>query len=104
MKTAMKKLEPATRKWVKTLIEDYGLEDHDKRLAILAGQAWDRAQDALAIIKRGGAIIEDRFEQKKAHPAVDIQRNSMVTYARLLRELCLDAEPEDPIRPPKLRY
>jgi phage terminase small subunit len=96
MKKTFKKLKPATRRWVKAVQESWQLDEHHDRLLILAAAAWDRAVEAKAIIDKDGSIILDRFEQKKSHPAVEIERQSMITFSRLLRELGLDLiSPED---------
>lgn len=96
MKKAYKKLNFHTRKWIRKVQSKFDLEEHHNRLLVLAGQCWDRAQDARAVIDSEGAIIEDRFLQKKPHPAVEIERASIVTFTRVLRELGLDlVTPED---------
>jgi phage terminase small subunit len=100
MKQTFKKLKPATKKWVRHVESSWELDEHHSRLLILAAAAWDRAVEAKGIIDEEGSIILDRFQQKKSHPAVEVERQSMITFSRLLRELGLDLqEPEDP-RPP----
>lgn len=68
MKEAFEKLEPSTRKWITSLKKRLVLEDHHERLLILAGQAWDRSQQARRMIAKEGPVQVDRFGQKKAHP------------------------------------
>ena len=97
MKEALSKLEPATRKWITSLKKRFVLEDYHERLLILAGQAWDRSQQARATIEREGPVQEDRFGFKKPHPSVQIEAVSMVNFARLFRETGIDLEkPDDP--------
>ncbi len=100
MKQTFKKLKPETKKWIRKVEKSWELDEHHKRLLILSGAAWHRALEAKEIIDREGAIIFDRFEQKKSHPAVEIERQSMITFSRLLRELGLDLESPDDSRPP----
>jgi phage terminase small subunit len=101
MKEAFKKLEPATRKWITSLKKRYVLEDYRERLFILAGGAWDRAQQARRIIAKEGSIQTDRFGQKKAHPSIQIEALSMLNFAKLLRETGIDLERADDPRPPR---
>ena len=100
MKQTLKKLKPPTRKWIKKVQATWELDEHHDRLLILAGQAWDRAVEAADLVNTEGCVILDRFEQKKTHPAVEIERQSMLTFARLVRELGLDLETPGNPRPP----
>jgi hypothetical protein len=46
-----KHLQPATRQWFASVVEDYELEPHHVRLLTLAAEAWDRgvqAREAIA--------------------------------------------------------
>lgn len=94
-----KSLSTLTRRWVNSIQKEFELESHHRRLLILCGQAWDRAQEARDIVKKEGLIILDRFSQQKPHPGVTIERDSMITFARILREIGLDLTPPDS-RPP----
>lgn len=103
MKQLFKSLKPQTRKWIKKILDRYQLESHHERLLVLLGQAWERSQEAEETLKKEGAYVYDRFEQRKAHPAVSVARDSMATFARLLRELALDIEqPAEESRPPAI--
>lgn len=96
-------LKPATAKWFKSVIEDYDLEPHHVRLLTLACEAYDRTAQAREIIDRDGPVVVTDHGMK-AHPAVAIERDSRLAFARLLRELDLDTEPPpDRARPPALR-
>ena len=93
-------LRPETRQWWGKVVESYELEPHHVRLLTLAGSAWDRAEEARERVKKDGAYVKDRFGQLRAHPAVAVECDMMVAFARLLRELALDVEqPES--RPPR---
>ena len=96
MKKAFKKLKPATKKWVRQVENTWTLDPHHQRLLVLAGQAWDRAQEAKDQVDSDGSIIKDRFDQLKQHIGCELERQSMLTFCRLLREIGLDIqEPED---------
>jgi len=94
-------LRPETRQWWCKVVDNYELEPHHVRLLTLAASAWDRAEEARERIKKDGAYQADRFGQLRAHPAVAVERDCMVAFARLLRELALDAEQPDN-RPPRV--
>src|SRR5687768_5971516 len=96
-----KHLKAATRRWFAGVVESYELEPHHERLLIAAADAWDRMDAARQVITRDGLTYTDRFGCPKARPEVAIERDARVAFARLVRELRLDVEPDDP-RPPGL--
>ena len=95
-----------TRKWWSSAVKDYRLEAHHVRLLTLAGEAWDRCNQARKAIDEHGLTFTDRFGCPKARPEAAIERDSRIAFARLLREVDLDVEPPaDARRPPQLlRY
>jgi phage terminase small subunit len=99
--TAPKHLSPATRRWWQNVVASYELEEHHLRLLTVAGEAWDRKENAREAIVREGLVFLDRFGVPKPRPEVAIQRDSEVTFCRVLRELKLDVGPPDS-RPPGL--
>lgn len=90
-----------TRKWIYRIQRNWDLEERHIRLLILAGEAWDRGQEARERIAAEGMTVKDRFEQLKPHPAVAIERDSRISFARLLREVGLDLAEAEPPRPPR---
>ncbi len=105
MKRAPIDLKLKTRRWVNYCLKCWQLDEHHQKLLILAGQAWDRCQQARDAIENDGLMIDDRYKMKKLHPAVAVERDSRLAFARLLRELNLsgDTGPDSP-RPPELKY
>ncbi len=96
-------LKANTKKWYVSVLEEYELEPHHIKILTLAAEAWDRCQEARETIEQVGAYYEDRFGCPKAHPAVAVERDSRIAFARLIRELALDIEPpRAPGRPPGL--
>jgi len=95
-------LKPATRRWIYNLQREYELEDHHLRLLILAGEAWDRCCQARELIELEGVTIKDRFDQLRPHPAVAIERDSRIAFARMLRETGLEVEGAEPPRAPRV--
>ena len=93
-----------TRKWWSSVVKDYRLEAHHIRLLTLAGEAWDRCNQARKAIDEHGLTFTDRFACPKARPEAAIERDSRIAFARLLRELDLDVEMSpEASRPPQLQ-
>ena len=90
---APKHLKPATKQWWNGVVRTYVLEPHHLRLLSLAAEAWDRGQQARQVLAKQGLTYVDRFGQPRARPEVAIERDNRLSFARLLRELCLDVEP-----------
>ena len=100
---APKHLQPTTRKWWREVESTYLLESHQRRLLTLAGEAWDRCQQAREILGAEGIVAKDRYGSPKAHPAVAIERDSRLAFARLVRELALEDGETPDSRPPRPR-
>ena len=99
--TPPKHLTPAAKKWWRTTASEFDLDAHHLHLLTLACEMLDRSADARSIVQTEGAIIRDRFNQSRENPAAKLERDSKITFARLLRELALDIEdPHDTTRPP----
>jgi P27 family predicted phage terminase small subunit len=97
-------LRAATRRWFSTVVNLYTLEDHHIRLLTLACSAWDRAEQAREALAEHGLTCTDRYGTAKARPEVQIERDSRLAFARMLRELDLDADvTPEPSRPPAIR-
>jgi phage terminase small subunit len=90
--------------WWRSVVSDFDLEPHHLRLLQAAAGAWDRMQGARrAIAEHGSITFTDSSGNLKAHPAEAIERNARTAFARLVRELDLDAgAPADRSRPPAL--
>lgn len=93
-----------TAGWWRQVMAEYTLEPHHCRLLQMACEAWERSQQARAEIATHGAVtFKDERGVIKAHPAVAIERDARVAFARLVRELDLDAgAPSEARRPPAL--
>lgn len=97
-------LSDAAASWWASVVEDYDLEPHHIELLTLAAEARDRAEQARRLIEAEGLIVATTTGGTKTHPAVAVERDSRIAFARLVRELDLDADaPADRSRPPALR-
>ncbi len=97
-------LEPATKRWFDSVLADFALEAHHRRLLTLACEAWDRCTQAREALKKHGLTYADRHGAPKARPEVQIERDSRLAFARLLRELALDVEsPAEASRAPTIQ-
>jgi phage terminase small subunit len=97
-------LRPATRRWWREVVNAYVLESHHLRLLTLAAEAWDRCAEARAAVQEQGAYHVDKNGTPRPHPGLNVERDSAIRFARLLRELDLDIDPPAaPKRPPQLR-
>jgi phage terminase small subunit len=102
--SAPRHLRGPTRQWYANVCESYELEPHHLRLLQLAGEAWDRACEAREALAEHDLVFSDRFGQPHARPEVAVERDARLAFARLVRELDLDAEPpSSPSRPPGIR-
>lgn len=69
------------------VLTDYALDAVDVERLRLVCEALDRCDEARLTIAVEGAIVEDRFHQKRPHPAVAIERDARIAALRGLREL-----------------
>ena len=81
-------LRPETAAWWLDVVGSYDLEPHHVRLLSLAAEAWDRSSEAREVIARDGIVITTPGGVR-AHPAVAIERDARLAFARLLREIDL---------------
>jgi P27 family predicted phage terminase small subunit len=101
--TPPRHLQPTTKRWWRSVVDEWVLNEHHVRILSLACEAWDRGQQAREILEREGLTYVDRFGQPTARPEVAIERDSRLAFARLVRELDLDSEVTPESRLPSLR-
>lgn len=95
-------LRPETRAWWRAVVADFELEEHHVKVLTMAAEAWDRAVEARERVADEGAFYRDRFGAPKSHPALVIERDCRLSFARLLRELNLDGQEPPDVRPPRI--
>lgn len=93
-------LSDESRDWFASVAAGYVLEPWQIRTLTAAAESHDRMTEARRLIEADGMVVESRFGEKRAHPAVAIERDSRTAYLRALRELALDVAPPDtrPVR------
>src|SRR5262245_12523096 len=97
-------LSPASQRWFKSVVENWDLDDHHVKLLIATCEVLDRAEEARLQLQTDGAYFRDRHGEIKKHPALVVERDNKILFARLLRELDLDLEaPPEASRPPQLQ-
>ena len=98
-----KHLSKEAAAWWRSVVRDYDMEAHHLHLLEAACGAWDRMVQARKEIASRGITFAAANGDLKANPAVAIERDARVAFARLVRELDLDAEgPADRSRPPAI--
>ena len=85
----------------KSIDQAYVLATHQKATLRLACEALDRADEAHAVLAAQGAFYKDRFGTPRPHPALAVERDSRLAWARLIRELALDPSDLADPRPPR---
>lgn len=95
-------LRPATAAWWEAVAAEFDLAEHHLKLLTLAAEAWDRCQQARESLAENGLVFADRFGKPHARPEISVERDSRIGFARLIRELNLDVDPPEEIRPPVL--
>jgi P27 family predicted phage terminase small subunit len=101
---APKHLSDSTRKWWSGIVSSFVFDPRDLPMLTAAGEAWDRARQARELLDRDGLTFTSKSGEIKRHPACQIEHDAMIRYARLMRELRLDADSPQESRPPGLRY
>lgn len=78
----------AKRLWAR-LLADYRLDDAAGLLLLQSAcEAFDRLQEARKVLDKEGAVMTDRWGQRKPHPAAGLERdarNQMHSALRLLK-------------------
>lgn len=95
-------LSREAKRWWKKLTAEFVFETPDAVLLLQTTfEAYDRMVEAQVTIKKDGTLLLDRFQQKKMHPAVLIERDARQAVLRGLKQLGLDVVPPGAIgRPP----
>ena len=86
-------ISKAAKRWWTRITSAYGVSDPASLLTLqTALEAYDRATEARELIDAEGAVIRDRFDQAKPHPACVIERDSRSALIQGLKALGLHEE------------
>jgi P27 family predicted phage terminase small subunit len=95
-------LSEEAREWWQSVTRDFDLEPHHLKLLQAACEAWDRMTLAREAVANDGITFRAANGDLKSNPAVAIERDARTAFARLVRELDLDAGALADRRPPSL--
>lgn len=95
-------LSKRAKAWWRQVAGDFELEPHHLLLLTAAAECLDRMDQAREAIAKDGPFFVDRNGSRRAHPGLAVERDSRIAFARLLRELQLDADVTSESRPPAL--
>jgi len=73
-----------SRAWLEELERAYELGPHERKLAVSAAQALDRAGEAQERLQQDGTYVQDRFGQLRPHPAVAVERDGRAAFTRIV--------------------
>jgi len=97
-------LSQSMRRWWRDLNATFDFEAHQYKVLRVACEAYDRAQQARAVLAKKGLTFVDRFGSPKPRPEIGIERDARISFVRCLRELALSEQPPEghdrPPRPP----
>lgn len=85
-----KHLSPETKKWFASVMRGFELEPHHQRLLVLACESWDRTEQARRAIAENGITFRDKNGMPRARPEIRIERESKLTFEKLVRAMGLD--------------
>ena len=88
-------LSPATREWWEHCHANWRMEAHHSRLLEMACDAWDRYHEARDILTQQGIVVVRGQQAVRAHPAIAIERDNRIIFAKLIAQLNLDSEPNE---------
>jgi P27 family predicted phage terminase small subunit len=98
---APKHLTQEARRWWDKICAGWELDDPALLLLESGLESFDRMRQAQAVLKKEGAFIRDRFNQRRSHPALLVERDAKLSLIKNLKALNLDLEPiQMPGRPP----
>jgi phage terminase small subunit len=91
-------LTPEAAAWWSAIVAEWRLTPGETATLTAAAETLDRISEARQAIAEDGAYLADRFGQKRAHPALSVERLQRLALARLLKTLKL---PDEPVLPAK---
>ena len=96
-------LSREAKAWWKKLCSEFELGDSTAQILLESAlSSFDKWQSARRVLSKEGDFIFDRFHQRRAHPALQVERDSKILMLKSFAALHLDLEPlrDFPGRPP----
>src|ERR1700680_3933788 len=88
-------LSETSKRWWKACLQTFDFQTVDLALLEEACRAYDRVLQARALIAEQGPFIQTHVGLKQ-HPAVFLERDSVMLFSRLVRDLHLPSAPDIP--------
>jgi phage terminase small subunit len=95
-------LNKGSRRWFERMTEIWAFGQDEVELLAQAAAQLDRIEQARASIAEQGPLIQNRYGNLVASPAVELERKASETFARLVRQLKLEREPRRRVGRPTL--
>jgi len=93
-------LQSHGKRFYKKVLSEYVLtEGHDLERLFMACRCLDEISESEKVVTEDGRFIDDRFKQKREHPAAKSIRDNKIIFCRIIRELGLDLEGTQESRP-----
>jgi P27 family predicted phage terminase small subunit len=96
-----KHLSTAAKKLYREISDEIDVSDTAASLLLQTlCEQFDRMNEARGILAKDGVVIDDRFGQKRAHPACAIEKDAIAALTRCWRLLGFDQVPPGAIGRP----
>jgi hypothetical protein len=95
-------LNQGSRRWFEKMTEIWAFGQDEVELLAQAATQLERIEQARASIAEQGPLIQNRYGNMVASPAVEVERRASETFARLVRQLKLEREPRRRVGRPSL--
>ncbi len=96
-----KHLSSASKRWFRSVVDEWEMSPTDVKVLVLACQALDRAEAARQTLATEGEFYRDEIKDViRAHPAVLVARDMTTLAARLIKDLRLDMPAVRPVGRP----
>ncbi|MFT4196763.1 MAG: hypothetical protein QM601_02430 [Pseudoxanthomonas sp.] len=94
-------ISPAAKQWWTRLHREFDLDDAGAAFLLESAlRAFDRMNEAAALIDKHGVCIMDRYNQLKPNPAVAAERDARAAMLGAFKQLNLDVLPPQKVGRP----
>jgi len=82
----------SSREFFKKISKDFNLEEHNKKILILACECLDQINTGQKILEKEGNYYKNRFEELRPNPALKEIKDNKSIFLRYMKQLNLDVE------------